>query len=79
MFANQKIPSLVTISLILMTLMFVSGVILSGEIRCYSLLGFKGLIVFQTIEKILKSSKENRKEPKEKLWPNKGEVIIYQL
>ena len=43
MFANEKVPSLVTISFILMTLMFDSGVILLGEIRRYSLLGFKGL------------------------------------
>ena len=32
----------VIISLILETLMFDSGVILKGEIRCYSLLGVKG-------------------------------------
>ena len=45
MFANQKIqPSPVIISFILMTLTCDSGVILRGEIRCWSLLGFKGLI-----------------------------------
>ena len=40
LFANQKVPSLVTIS---STLMCDSGYILYREIRCWSLLGFTGL------------------------------------
>ena len=35
------------ISFILVTLMFDSGVILKGEIRCHSLLGAKRLITFK--------------------------------
>ena len=38
-FKNQELYKLVIISLILVTLMFDSGVILLGEIRCWSLLG----------------------------------------
>ena len=34
LFANQKVPSLVIISFIFMILMWDSGVILLGEIRC---------------------------------------------
>ena len=41
LFANQKVLSLVIISFILMTLMCDSGVMLWGEIRCWSLLGVK--------------------------------------
>ena len=40
---QSKALSSVIISFILMTLMCDSGVILWGEIRCWSLLGFKGL------------------------------------
>ena len=43
LFVNQKVSSLVIISFILTTLMCDSGVILLGEIRCWSLSGFKGL------------------------------------
>ena len=39
----QELLQLVIISFILMTLMFDSGVILKGEIRCLSLSGIKGL------------------------------------
>ena len=39
----QELLQLVIISFILMTLMFDSGVILKGEIRCWSLSGIKGL------------------------------------
>ena len=38
-FKNQELYKLVIISLILVTLMFDSGVILLREIRCWSLLG----------------------------------------
>ena len=40
---HQDIPSLVIISFILVTCMFDESVILLGEIRCWSLLGLKGL------------------------------------
>ena len=40
---NQELLNIVIISFTLMTLMFELGVILLGEIRCLSLLGFKGL------------------------------------
>ena len=43
MFKNLELYKLVIISLILMTLMFDSGVILYGEIRSWSLLRVKGL------------------------------------
>ena len=43
MFTDQKLLLLVIISFILLTVMCDSGVILSGEIRYQSLLGFKGL------------------------------------
>ena len=42
LFANQKIPTLVTILCILITWVCNSGFILLGEIRCQSLLGLKG-------------------------------------
>ena len=38
-FKNQELYKLVIIFLIIVTLMFDSGVILLGEIRCWSLLG----------------------------------------
>ena len=44
LFNNQEVLQLTIISFILMTSMFDSGVILKGEIRCWSLLGVKGLI-----------------------------------
>ena len=43
LFKDQELYELVITSLILMTLMFDSGVILWGEIRSWSLLGVKGL------------------------------------
>ena len=43
-FNNQELLWLVIISFVLVTLMFDSGGILLGEIRCWSLLGVKGLI-----------------------------------
>ena len=43
LFTDQKFLLMVIISFILMTLMCDSGLILWGEIRCSSLLGFKGL------------------------------------
>ena len=43
MLNNQELLYLLIISIILMTLMFDSGVILKGEIRCWSLSGVKGL------------------------------------
>ena len=42
-FTDQKLLLLVIISFILMALMCDSGLILQGEIRCWSLLGVKGL------------------------------------
>ena len=53
--ANQKVSSLVTISFIPMTIMCDSGVMLLGEIRCWSLLGFKGL----TKEKQTEANKQD--------------------
>ena len=43
LFAHQKVPFLVTISFILITIMCDSGYILYREVRCWSLLEFKGL------------------------------------
>ena len=43
LFSNQEVLQLIIISFILMTLMFDSWVRLKGEIRCWSLLGIKGL------------------------------------
>ena len=43
LFNNQELLQLVIISFISVTLLFDSGVILLGEIRCLSLLGCKGL------------------------------------
>ena len=43
LYNNQQLLQLVIISFIFVTLMFDSGVILLGEIRCLSLLGCKGL------------------------------------
>ena len=43
LFKNQEPPLLVIISFVLMTLLYDSGMILLGEIRCWSLLGIKGL------------------------------------
>ena len=42
LFNNQEFHELVIISFILMTLMFDSGVIFYGEIRCLSLVGVRG-------------------------------------
>ena len=56
----QELLQLVIISFILMTLMFDSGVILKGEIRCLSLSGIKGLNntrCFQSPKVILKKFK----------------------
>ena len=44
LFNNQEVLQLIIISFILMTLMFNSGVILKGEIRCWSLSEIKGLM-----------------------------------
>ena len=44
LFTDQKLLLLVIISFILITLVCDSGVILLGEIRCWSLLGVIGLI-----------------------------------
>ena len=43
LFDNQEVLQLITISFILITLMFDLGVILKGEIRCKLLSGIKGL------------------------------------
>ena len=43
MYTIPKLIKLMIIFFFLVTLMFDSGVILSGEIRCWSLLGVKGL------------------------------------
>ena len=43
LFAHQKVPFLVTILFILITIMCDSGYILYREVRCWSLLEFKGL------------------------------------
>ena len=51
MFHNQKLLKLVIISCILVTLVFESGVILLGEIRCWSLLIIKGLNFSMSIKK----------------------------
>ena len=45
LFNNQELLEFVIVSFLLVTLMFDSGVILWGEIRCQSLLGVKGLNV----------------------------------
>ena len=45
---NQDILSLMIIFFILMTCMFDQVVILSGEFRCLSLLGLKGLTEYQS-------------------------------
>ena len=45
LFNNQELIEFVIVSFLLVTLMFDSGVILWGEIRCQSLLGVKGLNV----------------------------------
>ena len=42
-FNNQEVLQFIIIAFILITLMFDSGVILKGEIRCKSLSGIKGL------------------------------------
>ena len=42
---NQEVLQLIIMSFILMTLMFDSGVILKEEIRHYSILGIKVLII----------------------------------
>ena len=47
LFDNQELFKLVIISLILMTFTLDSGVILLGEIRSQSLLGFRGLSLLQ--------------------------------
>ena len=44
LFKNQEVLQFIIISFILMTIMFDSGMILKGEIRCWSLLGIKVLI-----------------------------------
>ena len=44
LFNNQEVLQLIIISFILVTLMFDSGVILKGEIRCWSLSGIKVLL-----------------------------------
>ena len=41
---HQGISSLVIIAIIVVTCTFVQVVVLRGEIRCLSLLGFKGLM-----------------------------------
>ena len=43
LFDNQEVLQLITISFILITLLFDLGVILKGEIRCKLLSGIKGL------------------------------------
>ena len=43
LFDNQEVLQLITISFILITLLFDLGVILKGEIRCKLLSGVKGL------------------------------------
>ena len=43
LFNNQEVLQFIIISCILITLMFDSGVMLKGEIRCKSLSGIKGL------------------------------------
>ena len=50
---NQELYKLVIISLILVTLMFDSGVILWGEIRSWSLLVVEGLIIIMSLEFII--------------------------
>ena len=52
-FKNQELYKLVIISLILVTLMFDSGVILWGEIRSWSLLMVEGLIIIMSLEFII--------------------------
>ena len=49
LFNNQEFYTLLVISLILVTLMFDSGVILKGEIWSWSLLGVKGLRFFLSL------------------------------
>ena len=44
---QSRDSSVIIISFILITLMFDSGVILKGEIRCWSLSGIKGLSELQ--------------------------------
>ena len=60
LYNNQEVLQLIIISFILMTLMFDSGVILKGEIRCLSLSGIKGLNntrCFQSLKVILRKFK----------------------
>ena len=42
LFNNQEVLRLIIVFFILMTIMFDSGMILKGEIRCQSVLGIKG-------------------------------------
>ena len=57
LFNNQEVFQFIIISFILMTLMLDSGMILKGEIRCWSLLGIKGL----TVTEIQKEAREHFK------------------
>ena len=70
---NQELRNLLIISIILITLMFDSGVIMWGEIRCLSLRGVKGLK--QTIKIKNKNKNKTKKQKQKKVGgvQNKGE------